>query len=54
MDMICAGHVARMGELRNACRILAGRHEGRRPLGRSGYRWGENVEIDLKEEIRRV
>jgi hypothetical protein len=29
-----AGHVARIGEKRNACRLLAGKPEGKRPLGR--------------------
>jgi hypothetical protein len=32
------GHVARMGEKRNACRILVGKPEGRRPLGRPTHR----------------
>jgi hypothetical protein len=32
--MSWTGHVARMGEKRNACRILVGKPEGRRPLGR--------------------
>jgi hypothetical protein len=34
-----AGHVARRGEKRNACRILVGKPEGKRPLGRSRPRW---------------
>jgi hypothetical protein len=34
-----AGHVARMGETRGAYRILVGRPEGRRPLGRPRHRW---------------
>jgi hypothetical protein len=33
-----AGHVARMGETRNAHRILVGKPEGKRPLGRPGHR----------------
>jgi hypothetical protein len=36
--MIWAGHVARMGERRNAYRILMGKPEGKRPLGRSRRR----------------
>jgi hypothetical protein len=32
--MRCAGYVARMGDKRNACRILMGKPEGKRPLGR--------------------
>jgi hypothetical protein len=34
-----AGHVARMGEKRNAYRLLVGKPEGRRPLGRPRYMW---------------
>jgi hypothetical protein len=34
-----AGHVKRMGEKRNAYRLLAGKSEGRRPLGRPRRRW---------------
>jgi hypothetical protein len=44
-----AGHVARIGEKRNAYRILVGKPEGKRPLGRSTCRWVENIEIDLRE-----
>jgi hypothetical protein len=47
-----AGHVARMGEKRNAYRILVGKLEGKRPLGRPRRRWVYNIEIDLRE-IRR-
>jgi hypothetical protein len=43
------GHVARMGELRNAYRILLGRPEGKRPLGRRTHRWVDNIKIDLRE-----
>jgi hypothetical protein len=44
-----AGHVARMGEKRNAYRILVGKPEGRRPLGRPRRRWVDNIKIDLRE-----
>jgi hypothetical protein len=44
-----AGHVARMGEKRNACRILVGNPEGKRPLGRPRRRWVDNIKIDLRE-----
>jgi hypothetical protein len=44
-----AGHVARMGETRNAYRILVGKQEGKRPLGRRRRRWVDNIKIDLKE-----
>jgi hypothetical protein len=37
--IIWTGHVARMGEKRNACRILVGKPEGKRPLGRPRRRW---------------
>jgi hypothetical protein len=44
-----AGHVARMGEVRNAYSILVGRPEGRRPLGRTRRRWEDNIGMDLRE-----
>jgi hypothetical protein len=44
-----AGHVARMGEGRGAYRILVGRPEGRRSLGRPGRRWEDNIKMDLQE-----
>jgi hypothetical protein len=44
-----AGHRARMGEGRGAYRIVVGRPEGRRPLGRPRCRWEDNIKIDLKE-----
>ncbi|KAJ4438990.1 hypothetical protein ANN_14945 [Periplaneta americana] len=44
-----AGHVARMGESRNAYRVLVGRSEGKRPLGRQRRRWEDNIKMDLRE-----
>ncbi|KAJ4433757.1 hypothetical protein ANN_16069 [Periplaneta americana] len=44
-----AGHVARMGESRNPYRVLAGRPEGKRPLGRPRRRWEDNIKMDLRE-----
>jgi hypothetical protein len=44
-----AGHVARMGEKRNAYRILVGKPEGRRPVGRPRRWWVDNIIIDLRE-----
>ena len=43
-----AGHVARMGEERGAYRVLVGKLEGKRPLGRSRRRW-EDIRTDLQE-----
>jgi hypothetical protein len=44
-----AGHVARMGEKGNAYRLLVGKPEGRRPLGRPRRRWLDNIRTDLVE-----
>jgi hypothetical protein len=44
-----AGNVAQMGERRNAYRILVGKPEGRRPLGRPRCRWVDNIKMDLRE-----
>jgi len=44
-----AGHVARMGEERAAYRVLVGKLEGRRPLGRPRRRWVDNIRIDFQE-----
>jgi hypothetical protein len=38
-----------MGEGRGSYRILVGRPEGRRPLGRPRRRWEDNIKIDLQE-----
>jgi hypothetical protein len=42
-----AGHVARMGEDRGAYRVLVGKPEGKRPLGRPRLRWENNIKMDL-------
>jgi hypothetical protein len=47
--MRCAGHVARIGEKRNAYRLLVGKPEGKRPLGRPRRRWVHNIRMDLGE-----
>jgi hypothetical protein len=44
-----AGHVARMREMRNADRILVGKPEGKKPLGRPRRRLVDNIKIDLRE-----
>jgi len=47
--MRLAGHVARMGEERGVYRVLLGKPEGRRPLGRPRSRWVDNIRMDLQE-----
>jgi hypothetical protein len=44
-----AGHVARMGEKRNAYRIFVGKPEGKRRMGRPRHRWVDNIKMDLTE-----
>jgi hypothetical protein len=43
------GQIARMGEEKGACRVLVGRSEGRRPLGRPRRRCEDNIKMDLQE-----
>ena len=43
------GHVARIGEGRGVYRVLVGKPEGRRPLGRPRRRWEDNIRMDLRE-----
>ena len=47
--MIWAGHVACMGEGRGVYRVLVGKPEGKRPLGRPRRRWEDNIRMDLQE-----
>jgi len=49
---IWAGHVEGTGERRGACRILVGKPERKRPLGRPGGRWEDNIKMDLKTTQR--
>jgi hypothetical protein len=49
MEDKMAGHVAQNGEKRNAYRILAGKPEVKRPLGRPRRRWVDNIQMDLRE-----
>jgi len=44
-----AGHVAHMGEGRGVYRVLVGKAERKRPLGRPRRRWEDNIKIDLQE-----
>jgi hypothetical protein len=44
-----AGHVALMEEKRNLYRILVGKPEGKRPLGRPRRRWVDNIKTDIRE-----
>jgi hypothetical protein len=44
-----AGHVARMGEDSNVCRVLMGKPEGKRPLERPWRRWEDGIRIDRRE-----
>jgi len=44
-----AGHVARMGDGRGVYRVLVGKPEGKRTLGRPRYRWEDNIKMDLRE-----
>jgi len=44
-----AGHIARMGERRGLYRVLVGKTEGKRPLGRPRRRWENNIKMDLQE-----
>jgi hypothetical protein len=44
-----AGHVARMGEERKVYKVLVGKPEGKRPLGRPRRRWEDGIRMDLEE-----
>jgi hypothetical protein len=44
-----AGHVAHMGEGRNVYRVLVGKPEGKKPLGRPMRRWEDGIKMDLRE-----
>ena len=43
------GHVALMGEERGVYRVLVGKLEGQRPLGKPRHRWANNIRMDIKE-----
>jgi len=44
-----AGHVASMGERRGVYRVMVGKPEGKRTLGRPRCRWDDNIKMDLQE-----
>jgi hypothetical protein len=44
-----AGHVAQVWEKNNTYRLLVGKPEGKRPLGRPRHRWVDNIRMDLGE-----
>ena len=44
-----AGQVARLGKRRGVYRVLVGKREGKRPLGRPRRRWEDNIKMDLQE-----
>jgi hypothetical protein len=44
-----AGYIVRMWEKSNAYRVLVGKPEGKRPLGRPRRMWGDNIKMDLRE-----
>jgi hypothetical protein len=52
--MKCAGHVACLGEVRNANRILVKKCEEKRSLRRPSHKWENNIRIDLKKIRQRV
>jgi hypothetical protein len=47
--MTFAEHLARMEEMRKACKIVVAKSEGKRPRGRPRRRWEYNIKVDFKE-----
>jgi len=47
--MRLAGHVARTGESKGVYRVLVGKPEGKRPLGRPRRRWEDNIKMYIQE-----
>jgi hypothetical protein len=47
--MTWVGHMARMGKRRGVYRVLVGKPEGKRPLGRPRNKWEDNIKMDLQE-----
>ena len=44
-----AGHIARLGKKRGVYRVLVGKPDGIRPLGRTRNRWEDNIKMDLQD-----
>ena len=49
LNLRWAWHVAPMGEGRGVYRVLVGKPEGKRPLGRPRHRWEDNIKMDIQE-----
>ena len=49
LRMIWAEQVARMGERRHVYRVLVGKPDGKKPLGRPRHRWEDNIKMNLQE-----
>jgi len=47
--MRLAGHVARLGEGRDMCKVLVGKPKGKRPLGRPNHRWENNIKVVIQK-----
>jgi len=47
--IIWMGHVASMGGKRGIYRVLVGKPDGKRPLGRPRHRWEDNIKMDIQE-----
>jgi hypothetical protein len=49
--MRLTGHIALMGAIRKAYKMLVGMHDGKRPLGRPGCRKEDNIRMHLREKV---
>jgi hypothetical protein len=47
--MRLAGHIVRIAEGSGVCKVLVGKPEGKRPMGRPRLRWKDNIKMDLQE-----
>jgi hypothetical protein len=52
--MRLTGHIARIGKGRDVYRVLVGKPEGNRPLGKLKRRWDDNIKMDIQEVGFRV